>query len=711
MQGVLVSVTPRDELHMGDEFVRRGGAVFPPARVVCPHGRQPFGQQESLTDELQNDADPQAVQLIKNAFATVKSLLMGDEQRVVRAVGDGVKTAAKRVLGASTDDPRDAMDKEWDVETAQNAHPIRSMSWHPNLSVIAVAQSDGLVALYDVKTAKWDERVLKHEGQADIGAIAWAPFSGGTLAVACRGGIFLWKVQISSPHEAPVLLNVFKHPEGHAFSGLSWNADGSLLAAFAKQSSSVCVVDVIYSRTTQLACRYHATALHWSPTGEYLFATTDGQTSFMWETCTWKQEAWDVDASACSWSSNGRSLVLALRNNDKLYPYTFTASPPAMDAQISAPAIDFSTKANPTLDGQSTELIGGRVREMAWDPTGKRIAVIFSPAKSDDASGRVIAIFSVDWKPFLIFTRRHASFASSFTRGALLSVAWSTGLVTFTPFYFHNETASYDMSVPPRIQCKTGCGDVGDPELDFLCIDCHADKNEQEQLASLERFLKEPTHKPTKKEAAAAAAAAASRPASRRGPPSVDHKRALEDFLNRTREKDERIVARENVFLEREMQIRKGSKAQLRKYMIATDEDEPVDPKEWSRYKYGTPRDIPRNDVDEETERRAQMMLYCYWRRRTIRKRTDTKRKFRSPTAKASKASMSPTKRLSTMVTQRFGKMSLSDAGVAAAKDIESLASFGKSKMEGWKSMSANEKRTKVLGLLGKAKASNVHIE
>jgi hypothetical protein len=116
---------------------------------------------------------------------------------------------------------------------------------------------------------------------------------------------------------------------------------------------------------------------------------------------------------------------------------------------------------------------------------------------------------------------------------------------------------------------------------------------------------------------------------------------ALQAFLERPREKDASVVARESQFLERELQIRETSKAQLRKYMVATDEDEPVDPKEWRHYKYSGPRDVPRHDVDEATEHAAQLKLFCYWRRRTLRQRVETKRQLLEAEKQASTAQKS----------------------------------------------------------------------
>lgn len=72
-----------------------------------------------------------------------------------------------------------------------------------------------------------------------------------------------------------MLLEILKHPSNAPFSQVSWNADGSLLAAFGKGSRSVIVFDAIFSRKTELQSPYKLAALHWSPTGEYLFVTTE----------------------------------------------------------------------------------------------------------------------------------------------------------------------------------------------------------------------------------------------------------------------------------------------------------------------------------------------------------------------------------------------------------------------------------------------------
>lgn len=219
MDGELLSVSPRDEAHVGDEFVRRGGTVFPPARVVCTKKRRPFGQEESLTSELGDDLagrnDAGAVKLTKQAVGVLHAFLFDDEQKVIQTVLQSAKAVVTSVLtGAPDDDEIDdgnvaGEDEEHDrcderkrttnissnsatsaigsrFALKKSSESIAALSWHPTLSLLAVAQRDGVVTFYDLASASWDARVLEHADQTDITSIEWARFSGGVIAVACR---------------------------------------------------------------------------------------------------------------------------------------------------------------------------------------------------------------------------------------------------------------------------------------------------------------------------------------------------------------------------------------------------------------------------------------------------------------------------------------------------------------------------------------------
>jgi hypothetical protein len=73
----------------------------------------------------------------------------------------------------------------------------------------------------------------------------------------------------------PVLQEILKHPSNAPLTQVCWNAEGSLLAAVGKGTKSVVVFDTIFSRKTERQSPYKLSALHWSPTGEYLFVTTE----------------------------------------------------------------------------------------------------------------------------------------------------------------------------------------------------------------------------------------------------------------------------------------------------------------------------------------------------------------------------------------------------------------------------------------------------
>ncbi|KAG4058565.1 hypothetical protein PC123_g6457 [Phytophthora cactorum] len=451
LNGELYSISKQNDAHVGDDFIRRGGSVFPPARVVSSKPR-PFGQGDSLTEEQDEELDSGALKLLKRALKAGKSFLMDDELAVLNRALDAVGGATQRILKSATDEDELELEAQ---ETSASGENIVDLSWHPTRNMLAVAQLDGVVTLYHVESASWDARVLEHSKQVDIGSIEWGKFTGDTLAVACRTGIFLWKVP--QKNKEPVLQEILKHPSNAGFTQVCWNADGSLLAAFAKGSKSVIVFDAIFSRSTELQSSYKLSSLHWSPTGEYLFVITESGVSLMWETLTWKRETWEVAAGGCGWSSDGRCLLVGLRNSALLYPYIFQDCPPSIDAQISSPALGFAEKELFSLDRSTSAIVGGKIQDVAWDPSGSRVAVTYRTSAIDShqaGTAKLVAIFSVAWQPFLIFTRsgllrgppnagvpRKLAFASNFKHGALLSVAWSSGLISFYPFYLKDPKA------------------------------------------------------------------------------------------------------------------------------------------------------------------------------------------------------------------------------------------------------------------------------
>ncbi|OWZ17231.1 hypothetical protein PHMEG_0008847 [Phytophthora megakarya] len=177
------------------------------------------------------------------------------------------------------------------------------------------------------------------------------------------------------------------------------------------------------------------------------------------------------------------------------------------------------------------------------------------------------------------------------------------------------------MSVHVKAQCRAGCGDVGDPELDYFCVDCHGDQIELRQQEELRNFMPKESGPPRPEQEISTLFVK-----KYRGPRPVDHAKALDEFLHQYREQNADAVARELTFLKREIAISETSRKQLRKYMVATDEEEQVDSKEWCRYEFGRPKQVPTRDVEEAVELAAQLKLFCRWRRRVVQKRIDARR-------------------------------------------------------------------------------------
>ncbi|CEG47153.1 WD40 repeat protein [Plasmopara halstedii] len=446
LNGELYNVSKKGDSRVGDEFIRRGGRVYSPARVTIFKPR-PIGQSESLNDDQVEELDAGILRLLKRALNAMKTLLLDDELLVFNRVIKVAGGAMQNLLEATSND------KDLDMQQSarsSNDETIIDLNWHPSRDVLAVAQSGGVVTLYHVESASWDARVLEHPKQVDIGSIEWGKFTGNTLAVACKTGIFLWKVPVKE--KEPELLEILKHPSNTGFSHVCWNADGSLLAAYYRGSKEIVLFDVIFSRSTVLQCSYNLSTLHWSPNSAYLFATTEADVSLMWETLTWKRETWEVAAEGCGWSNDGRCLLVGLRNSTLLYPYVFQNCPPSLDAQISSPALDFAEMQHFSLDRSASAIVGGKIKDIVWDPSGSRVAVTYRTSGQglcQPGTSKLVAVFSVSWQPFLIFTRSgllrgppnagvplRLAFASTFKHGALLSVAWSSGLISFHPFYF-----------------------------------------------------------------------------------------------------------------------------------------------------------------------------------------------------------------------------------------------------------------------------------
>jgi len=202
----------------------------------------------------------------------------------------------------------------------------------------------------------------------------------------------------------------------------------------------------------------------WSPDERNLFAATPSSLFRVWETQTWTCEKWSNLSGACQaacWSHDGRVLVFAVANEPALYSLQFqdvgngdNKTSVAKGARLAVRCADL-TSYSWELD-EELVTVGGCVRSMAWDPVGERLAVIFKDEGKH--AQELVAVFKTRLKPtFEImpsgFVRgppntvpELVTFQQDFKKGALLTVCWSDGCVSFIPLLFspssHNASPS-----------------------------------------------------------------------------------------------------------------------------------------------------------------------------------------------------------------------------------------------------------------------------
>lgn len=349
----------------------------------------------------------------------------------------------------------------------------RCIAWHPYKQHVAVAVCNDTISIYNVVLRKWCNVSLRHDFQQEIRAIEWKPYSGGTLAVACRNGICLWQMSAASNKTENFSCNwvrILKVDTGPVLA-IAWSPCGNMLASASKNSNVVSIWSPhLASANTEMLPRdplnigwaSNAQVLCWSPTGYYLFAGTSTDSLCVWETRTWCCEVWSSQGGVCkgaSWSIDGRVLLLSIQGKKSVHGLIFDHSPPRIDARF----IPFALKVDKSdadthyeLQNQRIEENGiseiiereskincGDILDCILDPTGERVAVIFQSScrigiyNANIAKGRMTfnprkSIYG----PFASARPVAIKWFSQCIRGALLCVAWDNGKMSFYPFYF-----------------------------------------------------------------------------------------------------------------------------------------------------------------------------------------------------------------------------------------------------------------------------------
>ncbi|KAI8591095.1 WD40-repeat-containing domain protein [Geranomyces variabilis] len=326
--------------------------------------------------------------------------------------------------------------------TAGNNAPLRALAWHHSRQVIAMAHRQDSVHIYDLVSEKWlppPPSGLKHDFQKDVTAIEWNPQLGTLLAVTSRFGVCLWRLVFDPPpssYHAPNgvpdfiddssachgWMSLLRFPGCEQINVIAWSPDGKFLAAGSRESSTMLVWDVATETATPFGTRGRGTRSLGTRTAA---GVRMGAARVKWpsdatnpadsrdviriyETRTWAFQTlntqklrphsvcWMPDSKMFMFAvETGRSIVVQQLNRPA--PALGKGEKPAFECRVSAQIKQVTRFRMPDFHSETHDLsIGGKVKSLAIDPTGKRLAVCFD---GEHRGAELIALFAMTNRP------------------------------------------------------------------------------------------------------------------------------------------------------------------------------------------------------------------------------------------------------------------------------------------------------------------------
>lgn len=333
---------------------------------------------------------------------------------------------------------------------------IRGFAWHPHTEKFAIVCRDDSIRIHSLKANIVP--VLKHRMQKEVADIMWKPMCASVLAVACCRCVLVWTVDptSSSTHPSSSSAQVLQYSGHSPVTSVAWHPQGLLLVSAAADHDAIIVWDVAKEEGIPLKCVGGGgiTFIRWSPDSSKLFAATSSSTFRVFETRTWTSEKWSKLPGCCQtacWSADGSVLLICTLDEPTVYYLTFQE--PNTDgryivggSETAVAAVDLSEI---LIDDSGQKLIvGGTAQSMVWDPSGERLAVLF---RNNDQE--FVAVFRTQVKPVLEIMPcgllrgepgdipQVLQFQQGFQKGALLTLCWSSGKVTFLPMFFVSATS------------------------------------------------------------------------------------------------------------------------------------------------------------------------------------------------------------------------------------------------------------------------------
>lgn len=377
---------------------------------------------------------------------------------------------------------------------------VRAIDWHPHTLKLAVASMDDALRVFygGSESDKTLVPNLKHPRQKNISCIKWRPLSASGLAVAAQDGVVLWKVDPNSLSSRPASSCVtFLISSGHRpVTSLAWSTDGLTLFSASPCDNKIIAWDVTRNdgaHTPLVAITGGGISLlSLSPTGKLLLSATPSLEFRVWNSGgDWSNEKWtDLNGRlrTAAWSPDGATLLFATEGDCLIYAIDFKTNWETKNREGKNRGIETTGEARPVLDlsqldvGDSdcdASMSGGGVHQLAWDPSGERLAVAFQP---QSGHAGLVALFStrirsassgasnLDFSPAGVIRGAGSgdgagadepyaaaiAFCPKFppgseppwSPGALLAVAWAvSGRVSYQPLHFIPSVPSGSASI------------------------------------------------------------------------------------------------------------------------------------------------------------------------------------------------------------------------------------------------------------------------
>ncbi|CAL8131694.1 unnamed protein product [Orchesella dallaii] len=326
---------------------------------------------------------------------------------------------------------------------------IRAIAWHSTASYLALALNDDTIRISVVGSDVVP--MLRCQQQKNISCAAWRPFVLSELAVGCEDCVIIWhltsSVSMKPGKDKTIVLKAFGHGPVNS---VEYSSTGSYLLSSSAKDSSIYVWDTVQwdkAPLRRIGSGGIPLAL-WSPKSNRILAASPDKTFWVWENKEyWQSKRWVTPKDmieAASWDPSGSVLLFA--TSGFIYGIFFELSPidrfVAQTDSIVKPVYNIEECHVLDHDGNLSYKVGGKVRQMDWDKSGHRLAIMF-----DDSE--MVAVFRVhhqsrgEFLAPLGFIKGHSdeypltiAFQKEFSEGANLTIAWSSGRIQYFPMIF-----------------------------------------------------------------------------------------------------------------------------------------------------------------------------------------------------------------------------------------------------------------------------------